>query len=348
MKAHRSIYLVTAVLLTLLTMLFTLDVGAQDEPPITPTPTPERFMASVQVESAFTHVLPSNDSELAASVFEDDELEVIGRNLDGRWLEVKRPGRLYNLGWIEVEWLDFEFRPEALPLTDFSTGLIGTATLTEDPGVAVFVLTEMVLRGSPANTGQLLAIIPHSTVVPVLARDWYGSWFQVYYLGYVGWVAEFGVRDVPDLEAIPIAPGLPPPQNVSGVVIIPPELQLAQLYRLRDYVIASRDAAAELALFWEVVRQGTTMPCNPPPFIEEYLYTREDAQQLPELQRYVPRLTTGVDYMNQSIEPLYRCGVMEPDVVDDARADAINARIVFDSTLDIIADIESIILDYGS
>src|SRR5689334_9976903 len=82
------------------------DMSAPSTPEATPEITPEVteealvVYAEIQVESANIRALPSLDSEIVAGVFENDRLEVIGRNADGLWFLVRRPHRLYNLGWI--------------------------------------------------------------------------------------------------------------------------------------------------------------------------------------------------------------------------------------------------------
>jgi hypothetical protein len=72
---------------------------------------PKPFTMVVQVDSAFVHAAPAEDAERIASVFEDNKLEAVGRNLDGTWFEVRRPGRLTNLGWIFNKMVDWDFAP---------------------------------------------------------------------------------------------------------------------------------------------------------------------------------------------------------------------------------------------
>lgn len=314
---------------------------AQDDEPITEAEDEEPlfFRVRVQVDSAFVRILPDPDEEAVASVFRDNILEVVGRNLDGTWFEVRRPGRLTNLGWIFNEMLDVEFDAEYLPLTDNSTGREGERTLEEDPGFAVFVREGVAMRQVPLFEGERIINIPPNTTVPVLARNQDGTWLRVHYRGYEGWIIAFATREIPNVMAIPQAMGLPPLQTI-GVEIIPVEIQLAQVERLREYVTRARDLALNLENFWWQVYQGEVMPCEPPPFVVEYQITQVDVRQLPELRRYVPRTLQAVEYLNSAIEPLSICGVFNPDVVINARDSAINARLIFDNTLFLLDELE--------
>jgi hypothetical protein len=105
----------------------------------------------------------------------------------------------------------------------------------------------------------------------------------------------------------------------------------------------SYDTANELAPFWEVVAAGEVMPCEPPDFVVSYLVSSEDVRELPELNRLVPRYNQGVTLLNQAIDPLYECGVLMPDVVLEARNDAINAAIIMSNTVHTLNNLEDYI-----
>lgn len=292
----------------------------------------------VQVGSANIRIEPILDGTAIGSVFLDDKLEVVGRNADGTWFEVRRPGRKSNLGWIFNAMLDWEFRPEFLPMTNSTTGVIGTPI--EETDYTVFVLQNAVMRTQPDRTGTRITTVPLLTTVPVIERNQDASWLKVNYLGQVGWIVAFVTRTPQDILEAPLAAGLPP---LPERLIIPPEIQLDQVERLREYVTTSRDVARDLAFFWDTVAKGNTMPCESPPFVLDYIATDADVQQLPELNRLVPRMTTAIDDLNDSIEPLTICGVLDLATVTGARADAINARIILDNNLVQLDNVESII-----
>lgn len=330
--------------LLILLLLVTL-VGvsvAQESAETPPEPTPDTAIdyprVPVQVGSANIRAKPSLDSPEIGSVFLDDPLEVVGRNADGLWFEVRRPGRRTNLGWIFNEMVDWEFRPELLPLTDSETGVVGTPL--EDIGFTVFVLQNAVMRDKPDRTGVRITTVPLLTTVPVVERNQDASWLKVNYLGQVGWIVGFIVRRPENIMDAPLGVGLPP---IPPRFIVPPEIQLSHVASLRDYINRSRDVATSLSYFWDTVAKGDTMPCQPPAFVTDYLVGDSDVQQLPELNRIVPRMSEAIDYINSSIDPLYTCGVLELKVVLTARADAINAGIILDNSLVQLANVESII-----
>jgi hypothetical protein len=303
-------------------------------------PTKNPFLVKVDVESAFAHAAPSRDAELTASVFQDDPLLVVSRNLDGTWFEVRRPGRMTNLGWIFNEVLKGNFRPEDLPLGDIVTGANGPKPLTAAPAFAVYLVQGAALRDRPSVQGRDIIDLPAVITVPVLERNYDGSWLHVNYFGYDGWISDVNFRPIPNLLDIPASPLYPAPRAIT-VVIIPVELQQAQIDRLRAYINPRRALAANLETFWWSVFRGEIMPCDAPPELTYYPYGDEDVRELPELQRYTPRLVTAIDFINTARAPLLTCGVIAPQTVGDSRDAAINARIIFDATLDSLKTLET-------
>jgi hypothetical protein len=300
----------------------------------------EIFRVEVRVESTFARIAPSPEAEPVASLFDNEWLDVVGRNLDGIWFEVRRPDRLTNLGWVFSEMLeDWEFRVEDLPLTDMTTGILGPAPLAQDPGFAVHVLENVVMRRAPSLQAERITTVPHSVTIPLLARNQDGSWLQVNYLGYEGWIVGFTTRELPDVMVLPLALGLTPLTTLQ-VETIPLEIQLAHLNRLRDFLVWHHRVASDLANFWWLVSQGEIVPCNPPALVSEYLISLQDVRELPELHRHVPRVNEGIEYLNAAIEPLQNCGVLTPRAVTDARNAAINAGVIFDATLDQLDTLE--------
>lgn len=308
----------------------------------------ESFTATVNVESAFTRVRPSFDAEATASLFENEQLEAISRNLDGTWFEVRRPGRMNTLGWVFGEVLEWDFRPELLPLGDLTTGVIGPSPLTSAPKYAIFLNESPTLRSQPLRTSRRIAgvRIPFGVTLPIIARNQDGSWLFVNYLGHQGWIIAFAGRDVPNVLDIPQAVNLPPLENVPRE-IIPVALQQAQVDRLRVFINDRRAYAANLELFWWRVFRGETMPCDAPAELTTYPYTENDVRELPELQRYAPRLVTAIDYMKASKTLLQQCGIVSPSAVTEARNGAINARVIFDATLEALQALEEDVIYRG-
>ncbi len=298
------------------------------------------FVAQVSAPNAWVRSAPTEDAEAIASVFMDDPLLVVGRNLDGTWFQVRRPGRLNNLGWVHYTLLRWGFKQEQLPLTDLTTGLTGDKPLDHDPGDAVYLLNEAQMLRLPFN-GAEVGKVPYLVTVPVRARNQNGTWLLVNYLGVEGWINALTARKLPDVMALPEQPGLPP--IATSVLVIPRSVQLSEIQKLRDYISFQRDFTFELEGFWSHVFGGDIMPCSPPEFVTAYQYESSQKRAFPELEYLVPRLGDGLDYVNHAITLMSTCGVVNPKLALLGRDDAINARVVFDATLGLLDNIESAI-----
>lgn len=285
----------------------------------------------VVVDSAFIRAEPAPDAAPVASVTEGAFLEAVGRNADGLWYEVRRPGGRANLGWIFYKMVNNNFEIERLPLTNSSTGLTG-ATPISDNGWAAFLLVESNLRAVPSAEGERLAIIPIGVTLPVIGRDQDASWLQVNYLGTVGWVSGLNMRVSVDPLTLPQGTGLLDRPTIN-VLIVPPEVQLAQVQRLRDYILQHQDMATNLENFWGQVMRGEIMPCNPPDNIAQYAYTLQDVRELPELKRYVTRIDVAVEKVNASVDALQPCGAVDRSIAQQAGIDATNAKIILKNNL---------------
>ncbi len=299
------------------------------------------FKATVKVDSAFVRVLPSENAKMVASLFRDNRLEVVSRSLDGSWFEVRRPGRLTNLGWVFNKMLKWDFSPEELPLGDLNTDAIGPNPLTKAPPYGAYLKEGLALREAPVRSSPLIINIPPLVTIPVLERNQDGSWLHVNYLGYDGWVISYAAR-IANIMSIPEARGLPPLTTIA-VIVIPPEIQQAQIDRLRAFIIKQRDLAVILESFWWDVYRGAVKPCEPPAAVLAYNYSDQDIRELPELDRLVPRVMDGITDINDSILPLDTCGVLSPDLVASARNDAINAKGILNAELERLKGIEDIV-----
>lgn len=329
---YRAMKLIAIASLAIALCIYGVDVFAQTDA--------HDFIGTVKVESAFARVWPDFEAEATASVFKDEKLEAISRNLDGTWFEVRRPGRLNNLGWIYSGTIRWDFSPELLPLGDLTTGVIGPTPLLQAPEHAIYLLEGPILRTQPLRRAPRVSVqVPPQVTLPVLARNQDGSWLFVNYLGYQGWIIAFVGRDLPNVLDVPEASNLPPLESVP-TVIIPVELQQAQIDRARAFIQERYGYATELEQFWWRVFRGEVMPCDAPPEFAYYPYSEADVQQLPELQRYTPRLAEAIDYLMAARQPLLDCGVISPQRTRRARDNAINARLIFDATLEALDNLE--------
>jgi hypothetical protein len=330
-----KIRLIILISISCLTMVIT--AAAQDTHALPP------YRIQVFVDSAFVRDAPSADATPVASVFEGNILEAVGRNADGRWFEVRRPGRMTNLGWVSDEFVSKNFTIELLPLTDLTTGVTGASAIP-DTGFGVFVQQESTLRDGPLLEAARLGIVPYGVTVPVIERNADASWVHINYLGNVGWISGFNVRiSAFNLLEIPEGLNLPAPLS-ANLPIIPPELQFAQAAHLRAYLDVQLAMAVNLESFWWSVYLREVMPCDPPSAITEYQYNINDVRELPELKRIVPRLDTGVESLNASIATLQICGALEGKDVISARNAATNAKVIFQAGLGNLDNLEENII----
>lgn len=317
-----------------------LPLAAQDEPTaaVSQERDPNAFVLRVVADSVLIRALPTQESDFIGSTFENDNLVAVGRNIDGSWFEVRRPGRQNSAGWISEEWVAYMFDVSDLPITDLTTGVTGTEPVY-DTGYAVLILTEATLRSRPHVNGDELMVIPAGLTIPVIERTPDDLWLFVNYLGNTGWVAEFLLRPSVNVRTLPISPAYA--GTTIPVEIIPREVQLAQVNRLREFIIPKRDLAESIANFWDVVGTGEVVPCNPPGAgFTYYAWTPRDVVELPELRRHVRRLERAIDDLNASITTMQRCGVYTESEISSAYAQAINARVIFNAILGALDNLE--------
>lgn len=303
----------------------------------------DAYRVVVFPESVIVRSLPSQqEGDFIASAYRSDVFEAVGINLDGTWFLVRRPGRMSNLGWMSRTVLDYDFMPETLPIADTQTGATGDFVLTSDPGFAAFTLAEVNLRAQPFADERVITRAPFGVVLPIIQRDPVGSWFLVTYLGTTGWVNGINLRGVEFdvVETVSVASGLTV-SPVDGTLIIPLSVQLDEIQEFRDYLTAQNNFAGQLATFWDDVFNFEIMPCEAPPFVQDYLYTQNDERAFPELEYLVPRLDAATDFINSAIDPLYECGVKSTPLVVEAKNAATNAGIIYSSTLQAINNIEA-------
>lgn len=185
-------------------------------------------------------------------------------------------------------------------------------------------------------------LIPHSVTIPVIGRNQDATWLRVNFNGIVGWITKSLTRASGDLMTAPL--GFDLPRLTFAILIIPPELQIAQVDRLQEFVQAQFDLSEGLSSYWWQVFRGEILPCTPPPFSSEYQYHPQDIQQLPELDRFIPNLQEAINSVNNSLEPLQTCGAYMPDTLINARNSAINARLgILLNILDRLEEVRKII-----
>jgi len=283
----------------------------------------QHYYLSINVDSAFIRAEPLLEAEPIGSAFDGEFLQAVGRNADGTWFEVRR-GVNAPTGWISNEVVSFSFETWRLPITS-TAGTTGPEPVT-DTGLAVFVLDNTRLRSQPFVGSENLAIIPHSVTLPVIGRNQDATWVRVNYNGVTGWISASLTRPSGDLMDAPLGFELPP--LTTGVEIIPPEVQLVQLERLREFITPQTELAGYLKSYWQYMYVGEILPCSPPSFLTQFQAVPRDIQELPEMNRYLGRVKAAIDSINDSLRPLQTCGVYNADAILSARNSAINASLI--------------------
>jgi len=284
-------------------------------------------------DSAFIRVLPDENAKAAGSVFANASLIAVGRNMDGEWLEVSRPGLQRKLGWIARKLTAFTFSVAQLPITDFTTGLLGTEPVV-DSGFAVLMINEGNLRSAPSRYANKIVVVPLNLTLPVLERTPDNQWLKINYRGYVGWVAEYTTRSTVQLDTIPISPAYAGDPSYAPHEVIAPAVQIAQIDRLVAFLTPVNQTTLSVLDYWRLMDRGETMECLPPASnIADYPATPRDLIELPELRRQTRLLKQAITDINDAITTMRRCGVYTPPEIQSAYANAISAQHVFDLIL---------------
>lgn len=343
---NHLIFMVCMILMVLILNGVT-PAAAQDVTPIpetAPLPTldPNNYTMRVFVDSAFIRVLPDFDAQPVGSVFENSNLLAVGRNVDGTWFEVRRPGQNENAGWISREVVLYSFDVSDLPMTDLTTGVDGTEPVY-DTGYSTFILSEATLHVRPARDAEQIGILPIQLILPVLDRTPDNQWLRVNYRGMVGWVAEFLTRPKQSSTDIPVNQAYT--VGYLPIEVIPLEVQLEQVARFREYVTPILEQSEGLSSFWGLVSSGQIVPCDP--VAGDYTFyavTPRDIVELPELRNQERLVRQAITSINNSIEAMQHCGIYLPDELTSAYAQAINARGILRVVVIYLDNLESTLI----
>lgn len=281
-----------------------------------------RRWVQIFVDSTFAYALPSREADWTASLFEGDRVEAVGRNADGTWFQVTRPYQEEAIGWVDNSLGFWSFDTTLLPLTDATTGVTG-ATPIVDLGVSVYIIQNAALREAPGTGSLQIGRLPYAVTVPVIERETGSGWLHVNYLGTTGWVAGFLTYTGNDLTLVPVwTPPPPPPGRTYGplagnITIIAPEVQMAQINRLWEYLRPPLSAAYALSSrIYAVLEADEILPCEPVTGqFGYYSYTLRDVYELPELGRYGRRIPPAIDALNEAIERFGGCGAYSVEEV---------------------------------
>lgn len=285
------------------------------------------FPLDVSVDSGFVRALPAADAPVIASVFFGDVLQAVGRSADGTWLQLQRPA-----GWINRSLVRLSFDIGALPLTDTTTGITGTSPIV-DTGYTVQVIDDRPMYALPDFQSQPLATPPINAVLPAIERTPDNQWIKVNYLGTLGWIPVYLAYNPYNVDALPVSPTYAADPNYPAIVTIPPERQLAQIDRLLAWIAVQDALALQLVGYWDLVVSGGIVQCTPrSEVVAYYPITPDDLRELPELRPQERFLRRAVDDLNESLAATQVCGIQVYADFEGARANAMNAYVLFRRT----------------
>ncbi|HVU11274.1 MAG TPA: SH3 domain-containing protein [Phototrophicaceae bacterium] len=283
----------------------------------------QTIFVTVTASSAYVRSAPTVDAEVVGSVFGDQQLNAIGRNADGTWLQVEHPA-----GWInrnEVSSVNLAL----LPMTDVTTNLLGTSPIT-DTGFSVTTIDETPLRSDPNRLLATVATIPAYALLPAISRTPDNQWLRVNYRGIDGWVPEYLTHATLPLSSLPLDPQYADDPNYPSVVTISPEEQRAEVDRLQAYLNTYDATAAQAALYWKGIKQGDSLECLPMQVsVPDYSISPQDILAMPELRQMQSLLIQAADDLNYSITLTQNCGILWSVDIQGAYAHAVNARAIF-------------------
>jgi hypothetical protein len=299
----------------------------------------------VVVESAYVRARPTTEALPTASVFIHSNYVAVGRNMDGTWLEIRRPGREDSMGWIARDLVMLTFDLGQLPITDATTGLVGPEPVM-DTGFALLTIDVVPLRIRPDRAAPAQTEIPTFMTLPIIERTPNNQWLKVNFRGTVGWIPQFLTSTRVNLNEVPVSLEFAGDARYTVFATITPAQQIAQIDRLLDFIAPIQQTAADVAFYWQQMTAGETLECRPP--AGQYAYfsiTPQDVSELPELRQQDRLLHQAIDDLNLAVEMMQACGVYTPQQVRQAYARALNARGIFQRITGRMEALKSRILD---
>lgn len=283
-----------------------------------------RFPMRVTVSSAFIRAAPDENADAVSSVYAETALNAVGRNIDGTWIQVEYPD-----GWINRALVVFSFDIGALPLTDLTTGVTGAIPVI-DSGFTLQTIDDAPFRAIPERSSAILATVPMFAALPALERTPDNQWIAVNYRGTVGWLPQHLTRQSFALSELPISPAYADNARYPAVIEIPPEVQLAQLNRLVDWITPKAELSRGIAAYWRGLLNGEVLECRPyAPDQTYYPVTPDDLIELPELRQQERFLRQAIDDLNAALAPTSECGIVVDVDLRGAYARALNANAIF-------------------
>lgn len=200
-----SLRLFCVLCLSILMIVLVIPAAAQDAP-----------VASVATGTLNVRSGPGLSYPAIAALPFGYGVNMVARNSAGNWIYIDQPDGL--AGWVNVNYLYTTFSTRTLPIFESAPAFqpAQPQVVNESPFVNVSVWDR------PDRRGNVIAFIPPGGAVPLLGRNYNGSWGQVLLPdGRVGWVerttvgATVPIRSVEPTDGSVTAP--PPPGGPASV-----------------------------------------------------------------------------------------------------------------------------------
>jgi uncharacterized protein YgiM (DUF1202 family) len=193
-------------------VVFILPAAAQDNG------IPATVYQTVNVRSG-----PDTRFEIVGQLSRGDTVTVVGRDENGRWLQVMMDNG--DIGWLPLFVLTLEGVLDEIPVV----GVESEGTPPAGGEVTVVAYGRVNVRTEPALNGEIIGQLDVGDEAQATARsNDNNDWLLIENDSIEGWVAFFTVRVQGDLESLPI---LVP--DSSGEDLIPPTTLLRALFNAR-------------------------------------------------------------------------------------------------------------------
>lgn len=191
--------------------------GADAElPPVGPGSQAEGYIIR---RRANMHSGPGVTYGLIMSLERDFSLDLLGRNPDATWVQVRLPDG--QQGWVNAQSIEASVPISDLPVT---SSLVITPTPGELPGAptAYAVAGPLEVRSGPGADYRLIVVsaISRDQGLSLLGRNAEGSWVEVRLPdGSLGWVTTRSIRANLPINSLPIIAGAQPRILLSSVAV---------------------------------------------------------------------------------------------------------------------------------
>lgn len=136
---------------------------------------------------------------LASAIVDPDQnLEAVGRNEAGNWLQIRRDGSV--IGWIEVKSVKLEGDVNELPIvkSDLDQGQENATS------IPVHVSERTLIMYAP-QTNEVLAIATPTQNLEAIGRDETGTWLKIRRSGSdLGWIELTSIMETIDVDKLPV------------------------------------------------------------------------------------------------------------------------------------------------